>query len=137
MASALTGSAFSVPSMSLKMTTPPEKVSLTTKGPSYLYENFPRESGMTALVSTPFWPTGFLHENPRPKPGLLFITRQSEANMRARRHELQKGSRVLQKAQRAIRRTNEQRTPKTAEAGTMALFITRLSERQKVSNMGL
>ncbi|PKI64331.1 hypothetical protein CRG98_015276 [Punica granatum] len=31
-------------------------------------------------VSTPFWPTGFLHKNPRSKPGLLFITRQSEAN---------------------------------------------------------
>ncbi|PKI61295.1 hypothetical protein CRG98_018321 [Punica granatum] len=35
-------------------------------------------------VSTPFWPTDFLYENPRPKPGLLFITRQPEANMRAR-----------------------------------------------------
>ncbi|PKI48354.1 hypothetical protein CRG98_031252, partial [Punica granatum] len=29
-------------------------------------------------VSTPFWPTGFPHENPRSKPGLLFTTRQSE-----------------------------------------------------------
>ncbi|OWM77018.1 hypothetical protein CDL15_Pgr010106 [Punica granatum] len=34
-------------------------------------------------VSTLFWPTGFLHENPRPKTGLLFITRQSEANVLA------------------------------------------------------
>ncbi|PKI56399.1 hypothetical protein CRG98_023202 [Punica granatum] len=47
MASALIGSAFSVPSMSLKMMAPPEKVSLTIKGQSYLYENFPRESGVT------------------------------------------------------------------------------------------
>ncbi|PKI78388.1 hypothetical protein CRG98_001209 [Punica granatum] len=29
------------------MTAPPEKTSLTMKGPSYLYENFPRESGVT------------------------------------------------------------------------------------------
>ncbi|PKI42420.1 hypothetical protein CRG98_037186 [Punica granatum] len=47
MASALMGRAFSVPSISLKMTAPSEKTSLTTKGPSYLYENFPRESGVT------------------------------------------------------------------------------------------
>ncbi|PKI64261.1 hypothetical protein CRG98_015346 [Punica granatum] len=38
----------------------------------------------------------------------------------------------LEKHRRAIRRTNEQRTPKTAEAGTMALFITGLPELQKV-----
>ncbi|PKI78459.1 hypothetical protein CRG98_001099 [Punica granatum] len=35
------------------------------------------------IVSTPFWPTGFLHEKPRSKPGLLFITRQSKANVRS------------------------------------------------------
>ncbi|PKI73121.1 hypothetical protein CRG98_006486 [Punica granatum] len=46
MASTLTRRAFSVPSMSLKTTVPPEKTSLTTKGPSYLYENFLRESGV-------------------------------------------------------------------------------------------
>ncbi|PKI45252.1 hypothetical protein CRG98_034357 [Punica granatum] len=38
-------------------------------------------------VSTPFWPTGFPHEDSRLKPGALFITRQSEANGRARGHE--------------------------------------------------
>ncbi|PKI38242.1 hypothetical protein CRG98_041368 [Punica granatum] len=38
-------------------------------------------------VSTPFWPTSFLHENPRSKPRLLFITRQSEVNVRSRSHE--------------------------------------------------
>ncbi|OWM90284.1 hypothetical protein CDL15_Pgr005071 [Punica granatum] len=48
----------------------------------------------THLVSTPFWPTGFVHENPRTKPGFLFITRRSEANIRAQRHELQEKSRV-------------------------------------------
>ncbi|PKI53389.1 hypothetical protein CRG98_026229 [Punica granatum] len=29
-------------------------------------------------VSTPFWPTGFPRKDSRPKPGALFITRQSE-----------------------------------------------------------
>ncbi|OWM68461.1 hypothetical protein CDL15_Pgr026431 [Punica granatum] len=43
-------------------------------------------------VSTPFWPTGFLHENLRSKPELLFISRQSEANMRAQSHKPQKKS---------------------------------------------
>ncbi|PKI77225.1 hypothetical protein CRG98_002381 [Punica granatum] len=38
-------------------------------------------------VSTPFWPTGFPCEDPRPKPGALLITRQPEANRRARGHE--------------------------------------------------
>ncbi|PKI61054.1 hypothetical protein CRG98_018556 [Punica granatum] len=33
-------------------------------------------------VSTPFWPTGFVHEYTRSKPGLLFITRQSEVKVR-------------------------------------------------------
>ncbi|PKI62555.1 hypothetical protein CRG98_017047 [Punica granatum] len=37
-------------------------------------------------VSTPFWPTGFPHEDSRPKPGTLFITWQSEANRGARGH---------------------------------------------------
>ncbi|PKI70300.1 hypothetical protein CRG98_009292 [Punica granatum] len=37
----------------------------------------------------------------------------------------------LEKHIRAIRRTNEQRTPKTAKAGTLALFINGLPERQK------
>ncbi|PKI70819.1 hypothetical protein CRG98_008786 [Punica granatum] len=31
-------------------------------------------------VSTPFWPTGFPREDSRPKPGELFITRQSESS---------------------------------------------------------
>ncbi|PKI62778.1 hypothetical protein CRG98_016821, partial [Punica granatum] len=51
-------------------------------------------------VSTPFGPTGSRHEDSRPKLGLLFITRQSEANARMWEHGLQKGSRVLQKAQK-------------------------------------
>ncbi|PKI37336.1 hypothetical protein CRG98_042278 [Punica granatum] len=38
-------------------------------------------------VSTPFWSTGFLHEEFRPRLGTLFITRQSEANRQARGHE--------------------------------------------------
>ncbi|OWM87080.1 hypothetical protein CDL15_Pgr011725 [Punica granatum] len=38
-------------------------------------------------VSTPFWPTGFPHENPQPKLGTLFVTRRSEANRRTRGHE--------------------------------------------------
>ncbi|OWM90095.1 hypothetical protein CDL15_Pgr004919 [Punica granatum] len=38
-------------------------------------------------VSTPFWPTGFPHENPRSKPELLFTTRQSEVKGRPRSHE--------------------------------------------------
>ncbi|PKI49572.1 hypothetical protein CRG98_030028 [Punica granatum] len=32
--------------MSLKIIAPPEKTSLTTKGPSYLHANLPRESGV-------------------------------------------------------------------------------------------
>ncbi|PKI69329.1 hypothetical protein CRG98_010263 [Punica granatum] len=44
MASALTGSAFSVPSMSLRMIASLEKTSLTMKDPSYLYANLSRES---------------------------------------------------------------------------------------------
>ncbi|PKI61312.1 hypothetical protein CRG98_018303 [Punica granatum] len=63
MASALTESAFSAPSMSLKMIALPEKVSLTTKGPSYLYKNFLRESGATYLapvtVSDVLYAVGF------------------------------------------------------------------------------
>ncbi|PKI56158.1 hypothetical protein CRG98_023455 [Punica granatum] len=42
---------------------------------------------MNHVVSTPFWSTGFPHEDSRPKPETLFIARQSEANMRARGHE--------------------------------------------------
>ncbi|PKI35504.1 hypothetical protein CRG98_044105, partial [Punica granatum] len=38
-------------------------------------------------VSNPFWPTGFPHEDFRPKPGALFIIRQSKANARSRNHE--------------------------------------------------
>ncbi|OWM70995.1 hypothetical protein CDL15_Pgr002264 [Punica granatum] len=38
-------------------------------------------------VSTPFWPAGFPHEDSQQKPRTLFITRQSEANRRARGHE--------------------------------------------------
>ncbi|OWM71792.1 hypothetical protein CDL15_Pgr023271 [Punica granatum] len=38
-------------------------------------------------VSTPFWPTDFPHEDFRPRPGTLFITRQSETNRRAWGHE--------------------------------------------------
>ncbi|OWM84350.1 hypothetical protein CDL15_Pgr023870 [Punica granatum] len=38
-------------------------------------------------VSTPFWPTGFPHEDFQPRLGTLFITQQSEANRRARGHE--------------------------------------------------
>ncbi|OWM70405.1 hypothetical protein CDL15_Pgr008694 [Punica granatum] len=37
-------------------------------------------------VSTPFWPTGSPCEDPQPRPGALFITRQSEANGQARGH---------------------------------------------------
>ncbi|PKI56798.1 hypothetical protein CRG98_022810 [Punica granatum] len=51
-----------------------------------------RSSRITPSVSTPFWPTGFLHENPRSKPGLLFITRQSKANVRPQSHERQEKS---------------------------------------------
>ncbi|PKI70463.1 hypothetical protein CRG98_009133 [Punica granatum] len=51
------------------------------------YEELVIHSFQDNLVSTPFWPTGFPHENPRSKPGLLFMTRQSEANRRARSHE--------------------------------------------------
>ncbi|PKI65587.1 hypothetical protein CRG98_014087 [Punica granatum] len=47
------------------------------------------QTGQYPPVSTPFWTTGFLHENLRPKLGLLFITRGSAANMRAQRRELQ------------------------------------------------
>ncbi|PKI33272.1 hypothetical protein CRG98_046338 [Punica granatum] len=43
-------------------------------------------------VSTPFWPTSFLHENPRSKPRLLFITRQSKVNVRSQSHERQEKS---------------------------------------------
>ncbi|PKI60858.1 hypothetical protein CRG98_018731 [Punica granatum] len=53
-------------------------------------------------VSTPFWPTVFLQENPRPKPGLLFITGQSEANVRSRSHEQQEKS-WCQSDQRHVR----------------------------------
>ncbi|OWM69407.1 hypothetical protein CDL15_Pgr012686 [Punica granatum] len=45
-------------------------------------------------VSTPFWPTGFPHEDSRPKPGTLFITRQSEANRRTRGHEQREKSTI-------------------------------------------
>ncbi|PKI73729.1 hypothetical protein CRG98_005878 [Punica granatum] len=44
------------------------------------------------VASTPFWPTGFLREDLRPKLGLLFTTRQSEANVRAQSHERQEKS---------------------------------------------
>ncbi|PKI31820.1 hypothetical protein CRG98_047789, partial [Punica granatum] len=45
-------------------------------------------------VSTPFWTTGFLHENLRPRPGLLFITRRLEANMRTWNHEVRERNMV-------------------------------------------
>ncbi|OWM82722.1 hypothetical protein CDL15_Pgr014210 [Punica granatum] len=39
----------------------------------------------------------------------------------------------LEKHRRAIRRMDEQGTPKTAKVGTVALFIDRSPERQKIS----
>ncbi|OWM71785.1 hypothetical protein CDL15_Pgr002663 [Punica granatum] len=45
-------------------------------------------------VSTPFWPTGFPHEDSRSKPGTLFITRQSEANRRTRGHDQREKSTI-------------------------------------------
>ncbi|PKI70477.1 hypothetical protein CRG98_009147, partial [Punica granatum] len=51
-------------------------------------------------ISTPFWPTGSRHEDSWPKLELQFMTRQSEANSRTWEHGLQKGSMVLQKAQK-------------------------------------
>ncbi|PKI70804.1 hypothetical protein CRG98_008799 [Punica granatum] len=63
--------------------------------------SYPVELGshVLTLVGIPFWPTGSRHEDSRPKLELLFVTRQSEANARTWEHGLQKGSRVLQKAQ--------------------------------------
>ncbi|PKI38839.1 hypothetical protein CRG98_040767 [Punica granatum] len=52
--------------------------------------------------------------------------------MRTQGHELQERSRgPLEKHKRAIRRIDEQRTPKTAKADTAALFIAGSSEHQK------
>ncbi|PKI74447.1 hypothetical protein CRG98_005161 [Punica granatum] len=62
----------------------------TKKGASQGLWLHPRTEHATKegqAVSTPFWPTGFPHEDSRPKPGTLFIARQSEANRRARGHE--------------------------------------------------
>ncbi|PKI64957.1 hypothetical protein CRG98_014651 [Punica granatum] len=52
--------------------------------PYTLGKGLPR---MVKCPSTPFWPTGFPHEDSRPKLGILFIIRQSEANRRAQSHE--------------------------------------------------
>ncbi|OWM74517.1 hypothetical protein CDL15_Pgr005096 [Punica granatum] len=51
-------------------------------------------------VSTPFWPTGFPHEDSRSKLGTLFLARQSEANRRARGHEQWEKSWVTEKSRR-------------------------------------
>ncbi|OWM84412.1 hypothetical protein CDL15_Pgr002717 [Punica granatum] len=67
-----------------------EAVAGTKKGASHdlwlhpLTEHATKEG---QAVSTPFWPTGFSREDSRPKLRTLFITRQSEANRRARGHE--------------------------------------------------
>ncbi|OWM77045.1 hypothetical protein CDL15_Pgr019844 [Punica granatum] len=53
-----------------------EPISLLPNGPKF------RMHG----VSTPFWPTGSTCEDPQPRPGALFITRQSEVNGQARGH---------------------------------------------------
>ncbi|PKI51089.1 hypothetical protein CRG98_028518 [Punica granatum] len=45
--------------------------------------------------STPFLPTGSRHEDSRSKLGLLFMTRQLEANARTWEHGLQKGNAFL------------------------------------------
>ncbi|PKI78382.1 hypothetical protein CRG98_001203 [Punica granatum] len=83
------------------------------------------------IVSTPFWPTGSRHEDSRPKLGLLFMTRQSEANARTWEHGLQKGSRVLQKAKKGNQeneRTTNPENIKGRHCGTIHHRIIEVSE---------
>ncbi|PKI73413.1 hypothetical protein CRG98_006183 [Punica granatum] len=57
------------------------------RGANHAFSRSTPPPGQGPTVNTPFWPTGFLHENPRSKPGLLFITRQSKTNARSWSHE--------------------------------------------------
>ncbi|OWM90256.1 hypothetical protein CDL15_Pgr006577 [Punica granatum] len=66
-------------------------------------------------VSTPFWPTGFPHGDSRPKPGTLFITRQPEANRRARGHEQWEKSWVTEKSGESHQKNERTKNPEMAK----------------------
>ncbi|OWM65142.1 hypothetical protein CDL15_Pgr008729 [Punica granatum] len=76
-------------------------------------------------------------EDFRPKLRTLFTIGKPEASRRAQSHGLRKKSLVHRERRRRAIRVNRQRTPKTAETGTVALFIIGLPILQKVSNMRL
>ncbi|OWM73809.1 hypothetical protein CDL15_Pgr012372 [Punica granatum] len=106
------------------------------RGANHAFSRSTPPPGQGPTVNTPFWPTGFLHENPRSKPGLLFITRQSKTNARSWSHEQWEKSWVHEKSRREQSEELTGKEPRKQRSWHCGTIHHRITEAPKDAQYG-